>query len=206
MIVDYGLCNLLSVYNALKYIGVEAKVTSDPGQLKEADRVILPGVGAFEDGMGGLRGKGLIGPILEYIASGRPFLGICLGMQFLMTKSHEFGEHEGLNLIPGEVIRLDRALSQIKVPHIGWNGLEAARGHWEGGLLNELPQGAHMYFVHSYHAVPNDPQCRLADTQYGPERFCSVIHKNNIFGCQFHPEKSGKLGLAILNNFIKLRA
>ena len=206
VILDYGLCNLLSVHNALKFLGIEALVTGDPEALRSADRAILPGVGAFADGMRGLRSKGLVGPIHAYVRTGRPFLGICLGMQFLMTKSHEFGEHEGLGIIPGETVNLkDGPQAQgLRVPHIGWNGLHDAGRPWEGTLLAGLPQGAEMYFVHSFHTVPADPSHALAVTEYGPRRFCSVIARDNVHGCQFHPEKSAALGLKILKNFVDL--
>lgn len=205
VIVDYGLCNLLSVYNALQYLGVESVVTHDPSDLKCADAVILPGVGAFEDGMTGLRQRGFVEALGLYVNTGRPLLGICLGMQFLMNKSYEFGEHEGLGLIAGEVLPVDnvsRDGAPLKIPHIGWNGLLKASRGWEDTPLSGLPEGVEVYFVHSFRVVPKDPAHILSETEYGGKRFCSVVAKDNIYGCQFHPEKSSEMGLSILNNFI----
>lgn len=208
VIIDYGLCNLLSVHNALKSFGIDSLVSPDPEPLADADAVILPGVGAFEDGMKGLRSRGFVGPVREFVQSGRPFLGICLGMQLLMDKSYEFGEHEGLGLVSGEVSPLERADASgqaLKIPHIGWNGLWQGGRPWPGTLLADLSDGTEMYFVHSFRVVPKDPAHVLAWTSYGGRRFCSVVAKANVYGCQFHPEKSSVMGLSILKRFIGLK-
>ena len=209
VIIDYGLCNLLSVYNALKFLKVDALVTSNSTHIKEADAVILPGVGAFEDGMKGLRAKNLIEPIKDYVRTGKPFLGICLGMQMLMSKSYEFGEFEGLNLIPGEVSRFkDETLSTgrgLKIPHVTWNELHPAAKPWEDTILEGLHVAQEMYFVHSYYVCPENSSHILAQTSYGTQQFCSVVQKDNVYGCQFHPEKSSGAGLKILLNFAQLK-
>jgi glutamine amidotransferase len=205
VIIDYGLCNLLSVYNALKHLGVEARVSSSPSDLTGADAVILPGVGAFEDGMRGLSQRGFLKPLRDYVSTGRPLLGICLGMQLLMDKSFEFGEHDGLGLIAGEVTPVDKNGKDgeiLKIPHIGWNGLLKASLAWDGTPLEGLSEGVEMYFVHSFKVVPKDLACILAETEYGANRFCSVVAKDNVYGCQFHPEKSSGMGLCVLENFL----
>ncbi len=208
VVIDYGLCNLLSVANALKFLGITCTVTDDASVLKSADAVILPGVGAFEDGMSGLREKGFIEPISKFVKTGKPFLGICLGMQMLMSKSYEFGEFEGLNLIEGEVTcfknRLVKGKYEYKVPHISWNALRNAGNSWEGTILSGLQEGEPMYFVHSFFAAPVNPQHVLAQTEYAGVPFCSVNQKDNVYGCQFHPEKSSTYGLKILENFVRL--
>jgi len=206
VIIDYGLCNLLSVYNALKFIGIDSHVSADPESLRKADIAILPGVGAFEDGMNGMRERGLIEAVYDFVKTGRPFLGICLGMQLLMSKSYEFGEHQGLGLIEGEVLpfKTSRGSSGYtgKVPHIGWNSLHRKDCLWEGTVLSSLNEGAEMYFVHSFYVAPYSPKNILAETQYADTRFCSVVFKDNIYGCQFHPEKSAHYGLRILEEFV----
>ena len=204
-IIDYGLCNMRSVYNALSALGIQACVSSDAAVLQQADAAILPGVGAFEDGMKGLKQKGLVGPIQEFVKTGRPFLGICLGAQMLLSRSHEFGEHPGLNLIPGEVSALKTVLpAHMRIPHIGWSGLLLAGRAWEGTILQGIPPGQEMYFVHSFYLNPADAAHALARAQYGTQHFCAVVAKGNVYGCQFHPEKSSAMGLRILGNFIEL--
>lgn len=205
IIIDYGLCNLLSVSNALKVLGIHAKISSDPASLRQADAAILPGVGAFEDGMKGLKEKMLIDPIHAFVKTGRPFLGICLGAQMLLGRSWEFGEHQGLNLIPGEVSALKAVLPKdLRIPHIGWNGLRRVQRPWEGTILGGLHEGQEMYFVHSFYLNPIDQKHALACVQYGSQSFCAVLAKDNVYGCQFHPEKSAAMGLKVLNNFISL--
>lgn len=216
-VVDYGLGNLFSVERAFRYIGAEVKITSEAKDIKNADYLVLPGVGAFGDGMSGLRERGLIEPITEFVESGRPFLGICLGMQLLMISSEEFGEHQGLGLVEGRVVRLKEGKERVKVPHVGWNSLmlpgfiahdkqnEADRSNlWNNTLLEGINPGMFVYFVHSYAVVPDDPQNILAETKYGDNTFCSVLRKRNIFACQFHPERSGKIGLNIYKQFLRL--
>jgi glutamine amidotransferase len=205
VIVDYGLCNMLSVSNALKALGASSLVSQDPRDLRSADRVILPGVGAFEDGMAGLRQHGFVEEISAYVQTGGPLLGICLGMQMLMDRSFEFGEFAGLGLIAGEVRPVDSVSTsgeRLRVPHIGWNGLMSSGRLWNGEILDGLPEGAEMYFVHSFRVEPRDSNHVLAVTDYGGRRFCSVVAKGNVSGCQFHPEKSSRMGLSILRNFI----
>lgn len=206
VVIDYGLCNLLSVSNALKHLGADCTVTDNPSLLVDADAVILPGVGAFKDGMNGLRDKGFVDPIHAFVQTGKPFLGICLGMQMLMQKSYEFGEHEGLGLIEGEVVpfknRMEDDQYDFKVPHIGWNSLEASDRSWDGTILQGLREGELMYFVHSFHAAPENKEHALATSPYGEVDFCAVNNKDNVYGCQFHPEKSSTLGLNILKNFV----
>lgn len=208
IVIDYGLCNLYSVYNALKYLGFKSVVSSNPEDLKDADSVILPGVGAFEDGMKGLRTKGFIEAISRYVNTGKPLLGICLGMELLMTKSYEFGEHAGLDLIKGEVVPFENQCVNgkwnFKIPHIGWNELHQADYGWHETPLADLKEGTEVYFVHSFYVKPSDRRNVLAETEYGGGKFCSVVSRENIFGCQFHPEKSSRDGLKILNNFVNL--
>jgi len=168
----------------------------------------LPGVGAFEDGMTGLRQKGFLGPLNAYVGKGRPLLGICLGMQLLMDKSYEFGEHEGLHLIKGEVVPAKKTGTTgvpLKIPHVGWNGLLKSKQEWDGTILEDLPPGTEMYFIHSFVAAPQDGTCILTETEYGGHRFCSVVASDNVYGCQFHPEKSATCGLKVLKNFVSLK-
>ena len=209
-IVDYGMGNLFSVKQACERAGLRARITPAPAALLEASAVILPGVGAFGDAIAALRRSGLDEALREVAASGKPLLGICLGMQLLMSQSAEFGAHRGLGIIPGDVVRLDAPTEEAgtgmngarrsKVPQIGWNQIDAA-APWEGSLLEGLADGAHMYFVHSFYARPGDPEVRLSTTRYGPTTFCSSLRSGSIFACQFHPERSGPLGLRIYQNF-----
>lgn len=207
-IVDYGLGNLLSVSNAFKYLGTDSFVTDSPDKLKNADAAILPGVGAFADGMSGLEKRNLIGPVAEFIQSGRPLLGICLGAQLLMTTSFEFGRHQGLNCLEGEVVPFNNGknegASSVKVPHIGWNSIMPKKQQWHETILAGLNAGQEMYFVHSFFLVPKNDSQVLAETRYGSQTFCSVIRRGNLYGCQFHPEKSSTFGLKILDNFVRL--
>lgn len=213
-VVDY-LGNLGSVSRALEWLGAEAEVTHAPEKVLSAGHLILPGDGAFAYGMQSLRDKELLEPILEYIGSGRPFLGICVGMQLLLSESEEFGLHEGLDVIPGRVVPFQQGPGgerDFKVPHIGWSFLHApehadgAAGDsagWDGTILADLQAGESVYFVHSFLAVPEHRNDRLADSEYGGQRVCAVIAKKNVTGCQFHPEKSGPVGLRILKRFIE---
>jgi len=201
-VVDYGLGNLHSVLKALRHAGAEVRLTEDPGDVERAERLVLPGVGAFADGVEGLRSRGLIEPLKGYIATGRPFLGICVGMQLLMTEGTEFGRHLGLDVIPGRVVEIAREPG-LKVPHVGWNRLQPVRqGGWAGSALAGLTPGEMVYFVHSFTAVPDREEDRLADAEYGANRLSAAVQKDNVLGCQFHPEKSGAAGLAILTAFL----
>ncbi|MDP2167694.1 MAG: imidazole glycerol phosphate synthase subunit HisH [Thermodesulfovibrionales bacterium] len=208
-IVDYGLGNLFSVERAVRYAGADAVISSEPGVISSSDYLIVPGVGAFGQGISNLKGRGLVEPIKSVASSGRPVLGICLGMQLLMTVGEEMGTHKGLDLISGKVVRFPAPADKgphYKIPHIGWNGIymPGHRKNWDSTILEGLKEGDSMYFVHSYVVAPDDPSHILAETAYGGLTFCSAINENNICGCQFHPEKSGALGLDIYRNFLKL--
>ena len=200
-VVDYGIGNIHSVVKALRAAGTEVLLTSDPRDVPAADRVVLPGVGAFADGVKGLKERELWQPVLDFVATGRPFLGICVGMQLLLDESQEFGRHRGLGIIPGTVAAIP-ARDGLKVPHIGWNRIYPVNGGWSGSVLAPLSEGAMVYFVHSFTAVPARVEHRLADAEYGGERISAAVHKDNVWGCQFHPEKSGETGLAILREFL----
>lgn len=206
-IVDYGVGNISSVSRAIQHFGAEARLTDNPDEIINATRLVLPGVGAFSNGMQGLRERGLVEPLRAYAASGRPLLGICLGMQMLLTASEEFGEHEGLGIIPGRVIPVAANNGNgipLKVPHIGWSDLRIppSRQTWDKTLLEAVSIGSGMYFVHSFSAVPTHEEHRLADTMYGDCRISAAIQMDNVTGCQFHPEKSGLAGLRIIQNFV----
>lgn len=212
-IVDFGMGNLYSVKRACEHFGLTADITSKSRQLQAADAVVLPGVGAFGDAMDTLRQLDLIGPLKDIAASPTPLLGICLGFQLLMDGSTEFGEHRGLGIIPGVVVGLRETIgadSAVKIPHVGWNRIKKTRdqrqpesegiriaGDWENAPLAGVPDDAFLYFVHSYHVVPEDARMTLAVTTYGDAEFCAALQHANIFACQFHPERSGPAGLRI---------
>jgi glutamine amidotransferase len=200
VIVDYGMANLRSVQKAFEKLGHAAEITGDPNRLSGADKLVLPGVGAFRDAIRRLREADLAPPIVEHIRAGRPFLGICLGLQLLFTTSHEDGEHHGLDLFPGDVVRFPH-VSGLKVPHMGWNHL---RVRTPAPLLQGLPPDPAVYFVHSYYVVPKDGRLTAAETDY-PTPFTSAIWHENVFATQFHPEKSQRVGLAMLHKFATLR-
>ena len=206
LVLDYGIGNLYSVRRAVEYCdcGV-VDVSANPLDVDRADRLIIPGVGAFEDGMLGLGHRGLIDSIARFARSGKPVLGICLGMQLLATQSDEFGQHDGLNLIPGKAIAIPRqsvAGEPIKVPFIGWTQIALTPGITSTGCLAKHRSEASVYMVHSYHVLPADPNHLLATYDYGGHRITAAIKRDNITGCQFHPEKSGEVGLAILKAFL----
>jgi glutamine amidotransferase len=197
-IIDYGMGNLRSVQKGFEYTGHEAVVTSDAKTILNADKVVLPGVGAFSDCMKNLEQYGLIESVRKSISSGKPFLGICLGLQLLFTESEEFGLSKGLNIIKGKVIRFNGPeFADLKIPHMGWNSLTFKR---RPPALAEVPENSHVYFVHSFHVVPEDKSVIATTTPYGIE-FVSSIWKDNILAMQFHPEKSQALGLSILKHF-----
>ncbi len=196
-IIDYGMGNLRSIQNAFARVGGDARVTREPSLIADASHVVLPGVGAFPDCMRNLEQFGLIDPIHRAIRSGKPFLGICLGLQLLFTEGEEFGRHPGLAILKGRVVRFPVQDGSLKVPHMGWNQLTRKRPL---ALFSEIPEKAYFYFVHSYHAVPEDPGLIATTTQYGIE-FVSSIQQENLFACQFHPEKSQMAGLALLRAF-----
>lgn len=196
-IVDYGVGNLFSLRSSLKSIGHEAAVTSDPSLICSAEKIILPGVGAFGDAAEKLRKTGMDQIVLEQAAAGKSLLGICLGMQLLFEKSYEFGEHHGLSLLKGNVVPMEGNIPcGLKIPQMGWNALIKKRDHF---LLEGIEAGDCVYFVHSFYAADCD-ECLIATAEYGKE-LTAVVAKDNVMGCQFHPEKSGKVGLRILKNF-----
>jgi glutamine amidotransferase len=203
-IIDYGMGNLRSVQKGFEKVGCNAEVTSDPRVVERADRLVLPGVGAFRDCMDNLREGGFIEPIRNHIAAGRPFLGICLGLQLLFTESEEFGRHRGLDIIPGRVCRFPDDLQvggdKLKVPHMGWNQIDIRR---PAPIFRGLASGESVYFVHSYYVDPQDPDVVASTTDYGMT-FCSSIWRDNVMATQFHPEKSQRVGLKILENFGRL--
>lgn len=206
-VVDYGIGNLYSVARAIEKAGGTAQLTSDPTLLTSAERIILPGVGAFKPCIDTLRESGLAEAVVAFARSGRPFLGICVGMQALFDYSLEFGRHEGLGLIPGHVAPIpgqDESGSR-KVPHIGWSPLllPAERNGWAGSLLaDQQPGRSSAYFVHSYSCLPRRAEHRLAEVNYADYPICAAVQSGNIVGCQFHPEKSGEVGLRILSAFL----
>ena len=207
-VIDYGVGNLLSVYRAFLHCGATVAVTDDPAQILAARRVVLPGVGAFANGMSALSSRGLADVVHEVSRRGTPLLGICLGMQMLLETSEEFGETRGLGLIPGRVVPVpDRAVDGTaqKIPHIGWNGLAPAstQSSWAGGLLDGIEAGESVYFVHSFMAQPSDLADRLSDCLYGGVPVSAVLRRGHVMGCQFHPEKSGEVGLRVLKNFLR---
>jgi glutamine amidotransferase len=197
IVVDYGMGNLHSVGKALEAAGGEVVVSGEAGRIARAEKVVLPGVGAFADAKAELDRRGLTGPILEHIRSGRKFLGICLGLQLLMERSHEDGVHEGLGVLRGEVVRFSGA--GLKVPHIGWNTIETTSGG--AGLCAGVPPGSYVYFVHSYYVACEEEGVVAARTEYGG-RFTSAVATGNIWATQFHPEKSQEVGLRMLENFV----
>ena len=200
-IVDYGVGNLFSLKCSLSALEAEVTVTSDPEVLRSADQVILPGVGAFGDAAKELRASGLDTVVKELAASGKPLLGICLGMQLLFEKSYEYGEHEGLGLIKGSVVPMQGSIpDSLKIPHIGWNALKFKKST---PLFQNIQEGDCVYFVHSFYATDCD-EAVIATAEYGKELTAAVASKN-VFGCQFHPEKSGSVGLEILKAFIGLK-
>ncbi|MEK8132557.1 imidazole glycerol phosphate synthase subunit HisH [Paenibacillus filicis] len=195
-IIDYGMGNLHSVSSAVERLGYEVRITSDERELLEADGAILPGVGAFGDAMEHLRASKLDEATKAYAASGKPLLGICLGMQLLFSRSEEHGLNDGLNLLPGEVVRFQ---GEYKVPHMGWNRLAF---HQESPLFAGLEEG-HVYFVHSYHVRPEQASDLLATTDYY-QQVTAIVGRGHVYGMQFHPEKSGSVGMKLLDNFLRL--
>ena len=201
-IIDYGVGNLFSLCSSLKSIGAEAVVTPDPAVIRAADRIILPGVGAFADAAEKLRATGLDRVLLEEAANGKKIMGICLGMQMLFEESHEYGIHKGLGLIPGRVVPMAGYIPEgLKIPHIGWNPL-ILKGESKHPLLKYVEEGDCVYFVHSYFAA-DCTESVIATAEYGRE-LTAAVAKGNVMGCQFHPEKSGKVGLSILKAFCEL--
>jgi len=203
-IIDYGMGNLGSVKKAIESVGGDARIVGTLSELARAEKIVLPGVAAFGDAMDQLRARGLVEPIVKAIAEGTPYLGFCLGLQLLFDISYEDGEHTGLGVFAGKVVRFhfDPALEspRLKIPHIGWNQI-----HWGKPvpLLAGIDSGAHVYFDHSYHVVPIDSELSATTTEYG-YRFTSAVWRDNVFATQFHPEKSQSVGLKLLENFVNL--
>ncbi len=199
-IVDYQMGNLRSVQKALEHVGARATVTSDPEEIAQAARVILPGVGAFGDAIRELTSRDLVEPIVQSIAAGKPFLGICLGLQMLFSVGAEGGEHQGLGVLKGRVERFSPSLG-LKIPHMGWNQVIEDQPHCP--LLKDIPPQAFFYFVHSYYVVPDDASLSWLSCDYG-QQFCASVWRDNLFATQFHPEKSQRDGLQLLKNFAAL--
>ena len=196
-VVDYGAGNLFSVVRAVESVGGQPKITSDPEDVLSATALIVPGVGAAEDTMRNLRSKELTEPLLEYISSGRPFLGICMGMQALFEKSYEGGEHDCLGVLGGTI---ERFPADTVVPHMGWNTIHDVADH---PILDGFDDGAYLYFVHSYYAQPSVDGIVLARAEYGGVNFPAIVGRDNLIATQFHPEKSGETGLLIYKNFVE---
>jgi len=199
-IIDYKMGNLRSVQKAFEHLEVEARICSDPGSLDNVSHIVLPGVGAFRDAIAEIRKLEFDKAMQDEIASGKPLLGICLGLQLLFETSYEDGEHTGLGIIPGTVERFQPE-SQLKIPHMGWNAIEPVK---EIPLLNGIEPGDHVYFVHSYFVVPTDTSVIATQTTHGTQTFTSIIGSGNVYATQFHPEKSQQVGLKLLKNFANL--
>jgi glutamine amidotransferase len=204
-VIDYGIGNLLNMARALEHCGATVRLVekASPADL-DAPRLVLPGVGAFGDGMAELRARGFDDLVRRFADTGRPFLGICVGMQMMFDASEEMGEHAGLGLLAGRVVAVPALAvdgSAQRIPHIGWRPLQPA-SPWAGTLLDGVAPGERAYFVHSFAARPQDPAVRLADVDYGGHAICAAVHRDNLHGCQFHPERSAHAGLAMLQRFV----
>ncbi len=204
-IIDYGVCNLFSILKACKQFSDEVIVTEDPEEVNVSDALIIPGVGSFKSGMDGLRIRNLIKPIRKFAESGKPLLGVCLGAQLLLSTGYEFGKFKGLDIIPGSVVKFSRLKKAAKIPHIGWNTIAFPRGaNLKDAVFRLVNKNNRFYFVHSYILEPQNKTDILMNTVYGGREFCSVVKRKNIYGCQFHPEKSSIVGLRIIENFVRL--
>lgn len=205
VIIDYGVGNVRSMINAFKKIGVNPILSNNEDEILSADGVILPGVGAFAHGMENLNRYNLVNIIKQYTDTNKPFMGICLGMQMLLDESEEFTNTKGLGLISGKVIKLPTQNSSYeKLPHVSWNEIKEQNINWDDTILDKVGQQSDMYFVHSFVVSPKNHNEILSTTEYSDYKFCSAVKKGNIYGCQFHPEKSGEIGLKIIANFIKI--
>ena len=210
LVLDYGVGNLLSVCRAFEACGATVELTGNRSRIPGADRLVVPGVGAFGDCVNELKRRNLVQPVLDYIGSGAPVLGICVGMQMLLQIGEEFGEHAGLGVIPGRVRAIPGTTSNgrpHKIPHIGWSALirPARDTAWDGTILDGIAPGSTCYFVHSFTAEPDEERFRLADCDYNGRRISAALRAGNVYGTQFHPEKSGEVGLRILKNFLALK-
>lgn len=209
-LIDYGIGNIFSVSRALEHCGAQVTLSDDPDVIAASPRIVLPGVGAFFDGMSGLRERGLVEPIRQYALSGRPLLGICLGMQMLVTSSEEFGNHGGLGLIPGRAVAIPTIATNghpLKVPNIGWTPIvPAEHADWSKSIFANTEPETSVYLVHSYHVVPEAPDAVVATSEYGGHVITTAISQGTVHGVQFHPEKSGEDGLRMLETFLKLEA
>ncbi len=210
-IIDFGMGNLFSVNRACEYAGLSARITSDKREILSSRAVLLPGVGAFGDAMDNLHRLDLVEPLKDLIGEGKPLLGICLGMQLLMSESEEFGHHKGLDILKGKVIRFPAVRKdgeRIKIPQVGWNRIDKPQGEgirdWSGSLLSDASEGEFMYFVHSFYAVLDDMSAVLSVTSYEGIEYCSGLARDNIFAFQFHPERSAGKGLSIYKNFARM--
>ena len=205
VIIDYGMGNLRSAQKSFEKVGFPARLSSEPADIAAADKLVLPGVGAFRDCIGNLRAGGFIAPLLAHVAAGKPLLGICVGLQLLFTESQEFGRHQGLGIIPGRVVRFPAGMRQdgeeLKVPHMGWNDLQIRR---PAPIFQGVKEGSFVYFVHSYYALPDDPAVVAAAATYGDVTFCAALWRENVMATQFHPEKSQTVGLEMVRNFAAL--
>jgi glutamine amidotransferase len=212
-IIDYGLGNLFSINNACESVGLDTSITADIDEINKSDALILPGVGAFGDAMQTLKEKKLDVAIRDFINTGKPFMGICLGMQLMFSESEEFGKYEGLNLIPGKIVKFPKTNKQnenIRVPQIQWNQIFRNNDeNWNNSPMKSLEEGEYMHFVHSYYAIPNDIDAILTYSEYEGVRYASSVIKDNLIGIQFHPEKSAKQGIKIYGswaNYIKFKS
>lgn len=203
-IIDYYMGNLYSVKRACEHVGLNAVITSDSNEINKANGIILPGVGAFGDAMNILIKLKLVHVIKDAIQSGKPFLGICLGFQLLMSESEEFGKNKGFDIFKGRVKKFPNDSKSIKVPQVGWNRVNSPSGinkKWENSLMNKINDGEYMYFVHSFYVIPENPEIIVSMSDYEGLMYCSSIHNKNIFACQFHPERSAEKGLQVYKNF-----
>jgi len=204
-IIDYEMGNLRSVAKAFENLGFAARVSSNPADLKDSDKVVLPGVGAFRDCIANLREGRFVDPLLEHVAAGKPLLGICVGMQMLFNESEEFGRHKGLGLIPGRVVRFPSGMieagERLKVPHMGWNDIRIRQ---PAPIFNTIADGSYVYFVHSYYCAAERQEDVAASCRYGEVEFCAAVWRDNVMATQFHPEKSQGVGLEIFKNFGEL--
>lgn len=203
-IVDYGVGNLYSLKRAFRFLKIEADISEDEAFIKKSAALILPGVGSFEAGMKGLKARGLVEVIRKFAELNKPMLGICLGAQLMLGTGHEFGIFNGLNIIKGKVVHFPKLQSNEKVPQIGWNGVYQSSQTWTRSIFNSMEENFDVYFVHSYILVPDSKEDVFGLTKYGEYEFCSAIRRGNVYGCQFHPEKSGPVGLKIIKNFINI--